>query len=325
LVHPATEEVKIGRLLRRTGIAVVTVAALYFIVGGIGGGLFLSWLLTPGNVDWSGANKPAPDDPLTIGYRGDPMQALGLAFQTIHYETELGPAEAWLVPAAEPTTTWAVFVHGVGGIRENGYRQLSMLHEAGITTLLITYRNDKGAPKSTPPLFSFGLTEWRDLDAAIGWMLGNGAGRVVLVAESMGGAIAGQFLEHSDRTGSIVALALDAPALDMPASVARLAEFAHVPLADWLAPIVVRVAATATGAALTDAVVIDAVAAFPGPLFVAHGSADPLVPISLSKRLVAMRGDRPTTFLWTGADHLHSYAEEPEEYRAKFLEFLRGI
>jgi fermentation-respiration switch protein FrsA (DUF1100 family) len=318
-------EAEIGRALRRAGIAVVVIAALYFIIGGIGGGLFLSWLLTPGNVDWSGANRPAPTDPLAIGYRGDPTAALGLPFQTIHYETELGPAEAWLVPAAAPTTTWAVFVHGVGGIRENGYRQLSMLHEAGITTLMITYRNDKGAPKSTPPLFSFGLTEWHDLDAAVGWMLGNGAGRIVLVAESMGGAIAGQFLEHSDRTGSIAAVALDAPALDMPASVARLAEYMHIPLSGWLAPIAVRVAAFATGAALNDAVVLDAVAAFPGPLFVAHGSADPLVPISVSERLVEMRQGKPTTFLWTKADHLHSYAEEPEEYRAKFLGFLRGI
>jgi fermentation-respiration switch protein FrsA (DUF1100 family) len=318
-------EAEIGRALRRTGIAVVVIAALYFVIGGVGGGLFLSWLLTPGNVDWSGANRPAPSDPLTIGYRGDPMQALGLPFQTISYETELGPAQAWLVPAAEPTKTWAVFVHGVGGIRANGYRQLSMLHEAGITTLMITYRNDRGAPKSTPPLFSFGLTEWRDLDAAVGWMLDNGAGRIVLVAESMGGAIAGQFLEHSDRTGSIAAVALDAPALDMPASVARLAEYVHVPLSGWLAPIAVRVASFATGAALNDAVVLDAVAAFPRPVFVAHGSADPLVPISVSERLVEMRQGKPTTFLWTKADHLHSYAEEPEEYRAKFLGFLRGI
>ena len=64
-------EAEIGRALRRTGIAVVVIAALYFVIGGVGGGLFLSWLLTPGNVDWSGANRPAPSDPLTIGFNSE--------------------------------------------------------------------------------------------------------------------------------------------------------------------------------------------------------------------------------------------------------------
>jgi fermentation-respiration switch protein FrsA (DUF1100 family) len=313
------------RIMRRIVIAAAVVAALYIVVAGVGGGLFLSWMLTPGNIDWSGANRPAPTDPLAIGERGDPMLALGLPFQNVEFETELGPAGAWLVPAATPTDTWAVFVHGVGGIRENGYRQLSILHEAGITVLMITYRNDTGAPKSVPPFFSFGLTEWHDLDSAVAWMQSHGAGRIVLVAESMGGAIAGQFLKNSDQTGSIAALALDAPALDMPASVARLAEVMHIPLGGWLAPFIVRVASLASGVTLTQAVVLQPVADFPRPLFIAQGSADPLVPFSVSERLVAMRGDRPTTHLWTKADHLHSYAEEPEEYRAKMLGFLQGI
>lgn len=91
----------------------------------------------------------APDapvaDPFALGFRGDPEAALGLAFETVTVDTPLGPAPAWLVPgardaadnAAEGAGLAAVYVHGVAGAREDGFRHLSVLHEAGLTVLLI--------------------------------------------------------------------------------------------------------------------------------------------------------------------------------------------
>ncbi|HEY4200531.1 MAG TPA: alpha/beta fold hydrolase [Devosiaceae bacterium] len=286
--------------------------------------MFLFWLLTPGNADWSGAKQPAPGDPVEIGYRGDPQAALHLPFTAMQYPTELGPAAAWFVPAPAPSRTWAVFVHGVGGIRENGYRQLAILHDAGIPTLMIDYRNDPGAPQSDPPLFSFGLNEWRDLDAAMGWMLANGADRVIIVAESMGGAIAGQFILHSDKADRVAALVLDAPALDIHGSVSGLYRLARLPFADELATLAIRIAALVSGTPLYEAVTTQAVAGFSGPLFIAHGTADRLVPFLDSQRLVSLR-QAPTTTLWTAADHLKSYKENPARYRAELLAFLRTV
>jgi hypothetical protein len=155
---------------KRIGIAIAVIALSYFGVA-VAAGMVLDWTLTPGNGDWSDG-KPNPTDPFEIGYRGDPKTALGLDFETVTYPTELGPAEAWLVPAPTPSKTWAVYIHGIRGIRENGYRQLSILNQAGIPTLLITYRNDVGAPRAAP----VGSSGQRNMiDVMMLWGIHNGA------------------------------------------------------------------------------------------------------------------------------------------------------
>ncbi len=114
-----------GKWLRRIGIGVVVLAGLYVLAGAVFTSALLNHLLMPGSVDWAGYNNPnPPTDPFELGFFGDPQVALGLPFETVSIETELGPAEAWFVPAANMAGPWAIFVHGVGGIRENGYRQL---------------------------------------------------------------------------------------------------------------------------------------------------------------------------------------------------------
>ncbi len=285
----------------------------------------MNHLLTPGGVDWSGANNPnPPTDPYELGYRGDPLSALGLPFETVSYETELGAAEAWFVPAANMDGPWAIYVHGIGGIRENGYRQLSILNEAGIPTLLITYRNDKGAPSPENAIYSFGVEEWRDLDAAVNWTLGRGARGLILAADSMGGGIVGQFLMHGSETDKVVALALDAPALDFTEVAADKIGARMIPLARTVARAGIMAFDTYRKARLNEAISLDAVAKFPGPVFLAHGTADALVPISISKRLIAERQE-PTTFLQTGANHLLSFKENPERYRAEMGGFLNSL
>jgi pimeloyl-ACP methyl ester carboxylesterase len=314
-----------NKWVRRIIVGIVIVVVLFIAAGGVGTSMLMNHLLTPGGVDWSGANNPKPPtDPYELGYRGDPLAALGLPFETVTYATELGDAEAWFVPAANMAGPWAVYVHGIGGIRENGYRQLSILHEAGIPTLLITYRNDKGAPAEPNPIYGFGVNEWRDLDAAVSWMLGRGAPNVILVAESMGGAIAGQFLMHSTQADKVVALALDAPALDFTEVVADKIGSRMIPLARTLANAGIFVFDTYRGVQLNKAVSMDAVAKFPGPLFLAHGTADSLVPVTISERLVAAR-TAPTTYLQTGANHLLSFKENPERYRAEMGGFLSSL
>ncbi|RYE10330.1 MAG: alpha/beta hydrolase [Hyphomicrobiales bacterium] len=304
---------------------VVLVPAGLLLAYLIGGVVLLQRLLTPGGVDWSGANNPnPPKDPLVLNYRGDPRTAFGFDFTTIQYMTEHGPAEAWLVPAREPSPLWAIYVHGIGGLRENGYKQLSVLHEAGIPTLLITYRNDRGAPASPNRLYSFGLTEWRDLDAAIGWMQSRGAQRIVLVAESMGAAIAGQYLTHAADISAIAALALDAPALDFPSIPAGILGRYHAPFATATAALGIGALKLFTGTDLATANCMDAVARFERPLFLAHGTGDLLVPLAQSEELVARR-TAPTVFIQTGATHLHSFNEDPARYRAAFLGFLDGL
>jgi uncharacterized protein len=282
-------------------------------------------LLTPGIVEWSKDSSDPDIDPPTIGYRGDPSVDLHWDFEDVTYRTELGDAAAWFVPGTPGETLWAIWVHGIGGIRENGYRMVQPLHEAGLPVLMITYRNDEGAPAADDALYSFGLDEWPDLQAAVDYVVSRGAGQVVIAAESMGAAITGQYLLRANNTERIAGLALDAPALDFPAVIYAGGKRYWVPLSDYVATAGLELWRLVRRD-LREAVSINAVVEFPGPVFVAHGTHDPLVPFEISERLL---GKRPDITLWqTDADrHPLSFESNREGYTAAlrgWLEKVRG-
>lgn len=271
------------------------------------------------------ATAKPPADPLALGYRGDPMAALSLPFQTIALDTPLGPTGAWLVPAAGPEAGRAVYVHGIAGAREDGYRALSLLHEAGWSVLLISYRNDPGAPPAPEGSYGFGLTEWPDLEAAVTYLApGDSDPGVLVVAESMGGAILGQFLAQSPAAARVQAIALDSPAISFGAVIDHLAAQSGKPLPQLIAWTARQILPFKSPLPLARAEVVATYQAFPGPLFIAHGRVDRIVPIGPSQTLAQTR-TAPTVALWTGADHLGSYAEDPSAYRAAFLDFLGRI
>lgn len=307
----------------------LVVLAVVALAGYVGiSGFFLAHtaagLLKVGPLAAALATAAPPTDPLALGYRGDPTTALSLPFQTITLDTPLGPAEAWLVPAAGIEAGRAVYVHGIAGAREDGYRQLSILHEAGWSVLLITYRNDTGAPLAPEGSYGFGLTEWPDLEAAVTRMAPGDGDKVLVVAESMGGAILGQFLRQSPLAPRVQAVALDSPAISFAGVIDGLAARSGKPLPGLIAWTAKQILPFNTPLPLAQAEVAATYAAFPGPLFLAHGSADRIVPIGPSQALAATRA-APTVTLWTGADHLGSYAEDPQAYRTAFRDFLGQI
>ncbi|MCW5697607.1 MAG: hypothetical protein KIS96_12850 [Bauldia sp.] len=305
------------------GVAVLVV--VYLGLGGWFASRALDRVLTVGVIAEQLEGATPPDSPFELGYRGDPMTAFGYAFEDIAVETGLGPTPAWLVPGdAADQTLWAIYVHGIAGHREDGYRHLSVLHEAGIPTLMVTYRNDADAPPSEEGIYTFGLSEWPDLDAAVSYALSAGAERFIIVGESMGGAITGQFLINAPQADRVVALVLDAPALDLPAVIRAALRSFGIPLSLGIERIALGLFPPRTGIALNTAVSIDAVVDFPGPLFIAHGSGDRIVPVSISDRVVDRR-DAPTTYVRTAGDHLQSWHENPERYRAALLGFLADI
>jgi len=144
--------------------------------------------------------------------RLDPATAYGLPFATVHVAEPLGRAPAWYVRGR--TATWAVIVHGMGAPRAEALPMLPLLHSRGFAALVITYRNDPGAPSSPDRLSHLGADEWRDLDAAVGYAVAHGAARVVLVGYSIGGEIVCNFLRHSASTGRVDAVVLDSPVLE---------------------------------------------------------------------------------------------------------------
>ncbi len=313
----------------RIALFLATLVALavagYFAIAGYFLAHSASSILTVGNLGATLEASQKPTDPLALGYRGDPMAALSLPFQTIQLETPLGAAEAWLVPAPSSEAGRAVYVHGIAGAREDGYRALSLLHKAGWSVLLITYRNDADAPADPGGRYGFGLSEWPDLQAAVAHMAPEDTSPgILVVADSMGGAILGQFLSQSPLAGRVKAVALDSPALSFDAVISHLAAQSGKLVPQATALVARTIVPWETGLDLTRTEVAAVFAAFPGPLFIAHGTGDRLVPTSPSQAMATAR-TAPTVTLWTGADHLGSYAEDPAAYDAAFAEFLGQI
>lgn len=150
---------------------------------------------------------------------------------------ELGAMPAWLIPGKRDV--WAIVVHGINANRQDDLRIAPALHQAELPTLLITYREDAGAPPSPDGKHHMGLTEWRDLQSAALYALSHGAKKLVLVGYSMGGAIVTQFMERSPLSPRVAGLVLDAPALDWRAILSfnatelGLPSFAALPV-EWM-------------------------------------------------------------------------------------------
>jgi uncharacterized protein len=202
---------------------------------------------------------------------------------------------------------------------------VSILHEAGWSVLLLSYRNDLDAPAATEGTYGFGLTEWPDLEAAVTYLAPTDADpKLLVVAESMGGAILGQFLAQSPVAARVQAVALDSPAISFGAVIDHLATQGGKPLPGIVAWTAKRILPFKNNLPLSQAEVAATYQAFPGPVFIAHGSADRIVPIGPSQALAESRST-PTVTLWTEADHLGSYAADPAAYRAAFQDFLGRI
>jgi pimeloyl-ACP methyl ester carboxylesterase len=254
-------------------------------------------------------------------YAGNPHQAAGLAFSEVSIPDELGPMPAWFIPAS--TSTWAIVVHGINADRQEDLRILPALHRQGLPSLLISYREDLGAPRSPDGLHHMGLTEWHDLAAAAVYARSHGARRLVLVGYSMGGAIVAQFMEHSPLAGSVAGLVLDAPALDWKAILSFNASEMGVPSfaadpVEWM--IAARIDA--------DWGSLDALK-HPGdfhlPILLFHGTKDRLVPIATSDQFAIELPHWVTYYRVPNAGHTESWNVDPALYEGRLSAFLSRI
>ncbi|WP_091719622.1 alpha/beta hydrolase family protein [Pseudarthrobacter equi] len=165
---------------------------------------------------WSGALYP---DPAAVGY----------AAEEVAIPVERGEAPAWLVRAGGTARTWALMVHGRGASRQEALRAVGPALELGLTSLLLSYRNDGLAPSADDGRYGLGSTEWQDIEAAIGYALDNGAEEVVLFGWSMGGAICLQAADLSRYRHLIRAMVLDAPVIDWVNVLAHHAQLNRIP------------------------------------------------------------------------------------------------
>jgi uncharacterized protein len=251
-------------------------------------------------------------------YAGDPGQAFGLPFTDVRVPDELGPMPAWRIPGRGDT--WAIVVHGINGTPQVGLRLVPTLRRVGLPSLLITYREDLGAPPSPDGFHHMGLTEWRDLAAAARYALAHGARRLILIGYSMGGAIVTQFMRRSPLASRVDGLVLDAPALNwkriLEFNATRLGfpAFSALPV-EWM-----------IGARIdVDWDDLDALRHpddFHLPILLFHGTDDKVVPISTSDDFAAELPRWVTYYRAPQAGHVEAWNVNPRLYERRLTAFL---
>src|SRR5690606_6894129 len=134
-------------------------------------------------VSWSGIYYATPAD-------------AGLDARDVFIDTPAGPAPAWRVDG--DLSTWAIHIHGLGSPRVGTLRGVRVASELGLTSLVVSYRNDGEGPTVGSGRSALGAAEVEDIEAAIGYAVRRGAERIVLFGWSMGAAIALQVAHRSD-------------------------------------------------------------------------------------------------------------------------------
>jgi hypothetical protein len=268
---------------------------------------------------------PPPGTPADL--RGevwtDPRAAHGVDFEEVAVDCPGGTCPAWFVPG--DSTTWMLFVHGKGASRTEGLRALGPAVDAGLPSLLITYRNDPEAPADPSGRYGYGATEWRDLEAAVRYAVDAGAERVVLYGASMGGAVVAGFLERSAEAEVVSGVVLDAPMLDLAATVEHGAAQRDLPVVGGVPDVLTGTAQWIAGWRYDlDWAAVDHLPAdwLEVPALVFHGTDDDLVPISTTDALAADRPGLVTAVRVPGAGHVRAWNADPAGYERQVADLI---
>ncbi|MFH2073156.1 MAG: hypothetical protein ABIJ75_09940, partial [Actinomycetota bacterium] len=233
----------------------------------------------------------------------DPGDA-GWIFTQVDVPGPLGNYPAWLVPplAESADDTWAILVHDDDAGRDQALDLLSAFFDAGIGSMVISYRDDAVAPPSGGGHRALGADEWEDLEAAVVFATEAGARDLVLVGYGSGGAMVLTFLRRSVHAEQVVGVIVDSAYLDPGAMVDDRTAADKVPgfLSGWGK-------ALATFRFGVDWAMLDQVAAageFSTPILLIHGDRDDTVPIRLADAFAAALPDLVEYLRIEGAAHL---------------------
>ena len=260
-----------------------------------------------------------------FAFPDDPEQAFGLPTQKVSYSSGLGQFPAWLIEGF--SNTWLIVVHGKKDAppREalRSYPVLPVAAEFGIPTLIISYRNDVGAPESPDGFHRYGQTEWQDLQGAVEYAIEHGAEQLILMGYSLGGAMILNFLYQSQLADKVVGIILDAPMLNFGATVESGAVNLGVPLV--FVAIGKFISALRFDINWEDLNYISRVDQLTLPLLLFHGDADTTVPIEISDSLATRWSGRLTYAPILGATHIRSWNMNPDLYEKEVSRFLQDL
>ncbi len=249
---------------------------------------------------------------------------LGLSYSDVSFPSadDVVPLRGWFIPA-EGGKRVVVIVHGKDGNRAKKPESAELpvaqaLSRRGFSVLMFDLR---GHGESGGDRFSLGQYEERDVRGAIAYARGRGfaAGAIGVLGFSMGGAATILAASRAPEVGAVVADSAFASARDM---VDR--EFpGESGLPALFIPPTVLAARVLQGVDIDSMSPERAMTEIHAPVFVIHGQADDLVPVSHAVRNFAASRN-PASELWAipGATHNTSYQTAGDEYLSRVAAFF---
>ncbi len=279
-------------------------------------------VLVLGAASW--LTSEAIEDDLLFVSGGEPVADpadFGIPFVAVDVPGPLGNYPAWWIDGTEDT--WALFVHDLDTGREQALSVLPTFVEHGLPILVISYRNDFGAPPSDGGHHGLGADEWEDVEAAVTFALGAGAVDVVIVGYGSGGSAALTFLRQSVSAERVAGVVLDSPFLDPGAAVDDRTGADNVPgfLSGWGK-------AMATFRFGVEWAALDQVAAaedFSTQILLIHGDLDDRTPVRSADAFAAARPDLVRYLRWEGIGHGEAFSSDPDRYTGAVGDFLRRL
>lgn len=269
------------------------------------------------------------------GYAYSKPEQMGIPFEYVKIPVDGGMAPAWKF---SPTTgvatsaTWAIHVHGMGGKRAGALRGVPVARRSGLTSLVVSFRNDGEAPPSNDFRYTLGQHEWRDLEAAIQFAVDQGAKQLVLFGWSLGGSMALRAAELSAHAQRIRGLVLVAPVLDWATTLTSNGSASGLPAA--VTKVGLRMLGTKAGRWVTglerpiDLASLDWVTRaehLRTPTLILHGIEDRSTPVAVSERFAGLRPDLVQLVRFDVPGHSLEWNGDTEKWESAVKEFLESL
>jgi alpha-beta hydrolase superfamily lysophospholipase len=245
---------------------------------------------------------------------------LGVEFEDVELQTEVGPAPAWFIPAGTTSSQWMIGVHGRAVRRQETLRGVPVFREEGYNSLLISYRNDGDAPGTPDNRYALGDTEWRDVEVALQYAIDHGAKRIVLMGWSMGGATVLQAVTRSALADRVVGVVLESPVVDWVTAL-------HYQGVAYRLPRVVRLGILSLLSSrwsrfLTGLDLVARAQELTKPILLLHSDDDGFVPSTASRALAVARPDIVTFEGFTTARHTKLWNYDAERWNGAIRRWL---
>lgn len=256
--------------------------------------------------------------------------ALHPAASEVLVPVEGGIAPAWQIPSdrTDVAGTWAIHVHGIRTTRVTALRTVPAAQQLGYTSLVISYRGDGEGPPVPGHASTLGQTEWRDVDAAIGYALQHGASSVVLFGWSMGASPVLLAAERSAHRDIVAALVLVSPVIDWNGAIQAGAARAHLPrVFGLLAAAFLASRPLSRLAGLPEPIDISglswtAESRLGTPCLVIHSNGDTEIPLQATRRFAAANPHHVDLVEIDGAAHAWEYNLAPDRFTSAITDWM---